>query len=258
VLDKLASRPEIDRNTVVVFTSDHGEFGGSHGLRGKGAAAYDESIRVPLYIRDPHRRLTPKTGDTRPQLTSSVDLAPLLLTIGYGGNGWRADSRYSYLAGRADLSAIAGNAAARGRPWIAHVTDDMSVEEMATLLKSPNTRAVFGMPELPTTIPTSAPNHIVAVRTSDAKLSMYSYWKSGGMDIDTSRPIERELYDYSTPLGRQEIDNQAGRNGKQAALQALIDHEVLPEVRAPLPAFLNNAQEQGLADMRQLVALREG
>jgi arylsulfatase A-like enzyme len=258
VLDKLASRPEIDRNTVIIFTSDHGEFGGSHGLRGKGAAAYDEAIRVPLLIRDPHGHLTPKPGDNRTQLTSSVDLAPLLLTIGYGGNGWRAESRYSYLAGRADLAAIAGNAATPGRAWIAHVTDDMSVEEMATLLKAVNTRAVFGMSQLPTEIPTSAPSHIIAVRTHGAKLSVYSYWKSGGMDIDTSRPIERELYDYATPLGRQEVDNQAGRNVKESELQALIDHEVLPEVRAPLPVFLNDAQDQGLADMRQLVALREG
>jgi len=258
VLDKLASRPEIDRNTVVVFTSDHGEYGGSHGLRGKGAAAYDEAIRVPLYIRDPHGRLTPKPGDSRTQFTSSVDLAPLLLTIGYGGNGWRGDSRYSYLAGRADLCAIAATPTAPGRPWIAHVTDDMSVEEMAMLLKAPGLRAVFGIHDLPTNIPTSAPNHIVAVRTREAKMAVYSYWKPGGMDIDTSRPIERELYDYSTPLGRQEIDNQAGRSAKEAALQALIDHQVLPEVHAPLPASLNNAQEQGLADMRQLVALRGG
>jgi arylsulfatase A-like enzyme len=258
LLDKLASRPEIDRNTVVVFTSDHGEYGGSHGLRGKGAAAYDEAIRVPLYIRDPRGHLTPKPGDSRTQFTSSADLAPLLLTIGYGGNGWRGDSRYSYLAGRADLSAIAADPAAPGRPWIAHVTDDMSVEEMAALLKSPGLRAVFGIHDLPTNIPTSAPNHIVAVRTRDAKLAVYSYWKPGGMDIDTSRPIERELYDYSTSLGRQEIENHAGRSAKEAALQALIDHQVLPEVHAPLPASLNNAQEQGLADMRQLVALRGG
>jgi arylsulfatase A-like enzyme len=258
MLGKLASRPEIDRNTVVVFTSDHGEYGGSHGLRGKGAAAYEESIRVPLYIRDPHGHLTPKPGDTRTQFTSSVDLAPLLLTIGYGGNGWRGDARYSYLAARADLSAIAANAAAPGRPWIAHVTDDMSVEEMTTLVNSPIMRAVFGIREVPTNIPTSAPHHIVAVRTRDAKLAVYSFWKPGGMDIDTSRLIECELYDYSSPLGRQEIDNQAGRSAKQAALQALIDHQVLPEVRAPLPASLNNAQEQGLADMRQLAAIRGG
>jgi arylsulfatase A-like enzyme len=199
VLDKLASRPEIDRNTIVVFTSDHGEYAGSHGLRGKGAAVYDESIRVPLFIRDPHGYLTPKPGDSRNQFTSSVDLAPPLVTIGYGGNGWRADSRYSYLAARADLSAIAANPGAPGRPWIAHVTDDVSVEEAVTLLKSPALRAVFGIRELPANIPTSAASHIVAVRTPDAKLAMYSYWKPGGMDIDTSRPIERELYDYSTP-----------------------------------------------------------
>lgn len=256
VLDTLASRPEIDENTVVVFTSDHGEYGGSHGLRGKGAAAYEEAIKVPLYLRDP--RLTPIPGDTRTQLTSSVDLAPLLLTIGHGGDGWRTDTRYAYLAGRADLSAIAENAATPGRPWIAHLTDDMSVEEMTTLLKSEHTRAAFGVTELPATIPTSAPNHIVAVRTPDAKLGVYSYWRPGGMEIDTSRPIERELYDYSTPSGRGEIDNQAGRNPKEAALQALIDQHVLPEVRAPLPAFLGDAQEQGLADMRQLIALRGG
>jgi arylsulfatase A-like enzyme len=258
VLDKLASHPEIDRNTVVVFTSDHGEYGGSHGLRGKGAAAYEEAIRVPLFIRDPHGQLTPKPGDTRTQLTSSVDLAPLLLTIGYGGNGWRADSRYSYLAGRADLATVAENALAQGRPWIAHATDDMSVEEMTTLLKFPNIRAVFGTSQPTTNIPTSAPNHIMAVRTPEAKLGVYSYWKPGSMDIDKSRPIDRELYDYATPLGAQEIDNQTGRSGKEAELQGLLDHEVLPEVRAPLPAFLNDAQEQGLADMRQLVALREG
>ncbi|WP_039889847.1 sulfatase-like hydrolase/transferase [Mycobacterium xenopi] len=258
VIDKLVAHPEIDRNTVVVFTSDHGEYAGSHGLRGKGAAAYEEAIRVPLYLRDPRGQLTPKPGDTRTQLTSSVDLAPLLLSIGYGGNGWRAEPRYAYLADRADLAAIAKNPAAHGRPWIAHVTDDMSVEEMTTLLKSPNTRAVFGPSELPTDIPTSAPSHILAVRTRDAKLATYSYWKPGGMDVDTSRPIEREFYDYSTRLGAQEVDNQAGRNPKEAGLQELLDHKVLAEVRAPLPAFLDDAQQQGLADMRRLVARRGG
>ena len=42
-VDNLAGPPDIDRNTVVVFTSEHGEYAGSHGLRGKGAAAYEES-----------------------------------------------------------------------------------------------------------------------------------------------------------------------------------------------------------------------
>lgn len=38
VLDTVAARPDIDDNTIIIFTSDHGEYAGSHGLRGKGAA----------------------------------------------------------------------------------------------------------------------------------------------------------------------------------------------------------------------------
>ncbi|ORA40029.1 sulfatase-like hydrolase/transferase [Mycobacterium aquaticum] len=258
VLDTLAARPDIDSNTVVVFTSDHGEYAGSHGLRGKGAAVYDESIRVPLYVRDPSGHLTPTAGQVRTQLTSSADLAPLLLTIAHGGAGWRSDSRYSYLSSRADIARIAADATAPGRPWVAHATDDMSVEEMAALLKSPLAQKVFGAGGPPTNIPTSAPSHIVAVRTPDAKLGMYTYWKPGSMDLDTSRPVHHELYDYATPSGVQELDNLAGHSPKQAALQGLLDHEVLPELRAPLPDFLDDAQQQGLANMKELAALRGG
>ena len=52
VLRTLESRPEVAANTVIVFTSDHGEYGASHGLRGKGAGAYEEGIRVPLIVTD--------------------------------------------------------------------------------------------------------------------------------------------------------------------------------------------------------------
>jgi len=93
VLKTLESQPEIAANTVVVFTSDHGEYGASHGLRGKGAAAYEESTRVPLLVKDPRGVLTSALRTPRTQLSSSVDLAPLLLTIGAGGNTWRPSSR---------------------------------------------------------------------------------------------------------------------------------------------------------------------
>jgi hypothetical protein len=78
------------------------------------------------------------------------------------------------------------------------------------------------------------------------------------MDIDASRPIHHELYDYATDPGVQELDNQAGHSPKQADLQALLDHQVLPELRAPLPSFLDEAQEQGLANMKELAELRGG
>ncbi|OBJ72029.1 sulfatase-like hydrolase/transferase [Mycobacterium sp. 1274756.6] len=259
VLDTVAARPDVDRNTIVVFTSDHGEYAGSHGLRGKGAALYEESIRVPLYLRDPSGRLTPNPGETRTQFTSSVDLAPLLLTIAHGGDRWRSDSRYSYLADRADIAAIAADGGHPGRPWIAHATDDMSVEEFVALAKSPAAKEIFGgLPSPSAQIPTSAPSHIVGVRTPEAKFGVYSYWKPDSMDIDTTRPIDREFYDYTTPGGVTEVDNQAGRHPRQAELQTLLDRQVLPELRAPLPDFLHEAQEQGLADMAELTKLRAG
>lgn len=60
-------------NTVLIFTSDNGWFYGEHRLPGKNRA-YEESIRVPLFIRAP--------GFSGPQTTSrfalNTDLAPTL------------------------------------------------------------------------------------------------------------------------------------------------------------------------------------
>ncbi len=42
----------LDKNTLVIFTSDHGEMLGSHGMREKNVF-YEESARIPLIIRFP-------------------------------------------------------------------------------------------------------------------------------------------------------------------------------------------------------------
>jgi arylsulfatase A-like enzyme len=68
--------------TAVIFTSDHGDMCGSHGLRSKGPFIYEEIMRVPLYIRVP--------GVTRPgtrtdALGTHVDLARTI--CGLTGNG---------------------------------------------------------------------------------------------------------------------------------------------------------------------------
>ena len=52
VLKALRQSPFAD-DTIVVFVSDHGEYGGAHGMRGKGFAFYDEGSRVPLIVKDP-------------------------------------------------------------------------------------------------------------------------------------------------------------------------------------------------------------
>ncbi|HET6884468.1 MAG TPA: sulfatase [Pirellulales bacterium] len=66
-----------DDNTIVLFTSDHGDMLGSHGLRRK-RKPYDESARVPGIVRWP-ARIPP--GQVVETLFSHVDMAPTLLAL---------------------------------------------------------------------------------------------------------------------------------------------------------------------------------
>lgn len=76
LLDELKALGLSDE-TIVVFTSDHGEMGGAHGLRGKGPFAYEEAIHVPLYMTHPDV----KGGHGSPALTSHIDMVPTLLAL---------------------------------------------------------------------------------------------------------------------------------------------------------------------------------
>ncbi|WP_280294104.1 sulfatase-like hydrolase/transferase [Nocardia abscessus] len=66
-------------NTVVVRVADHGELGGAHGLRQKGAMIYRENNRVPLVIADPRNPAT--HGTSTAALTSHIDLVPTLAAL---------------------------------------------------------------------------------------------------------------------------------------------------------------------------------
>lgn len=72
ILNALKNRG-LTNNTVIIFTSDHGEYGGSHGLHDKGDAVYDEAIRVPLYVKFPSQTGSTVMNQTRcaPVSTSS-------------------------------------------------------------------------------------------------------------------------------------------------------------------------------------------
>ena len=70
-LDRLGLRED----TIVVFTSDHGEHLGDHGRTGKGTA-HDSAARVPLIVSYPGHCAE---GERRDALIEHVDLAPTLL-----------------------------------------------------------------------------------------------------------------------------------------------------------------------------------
>lgn len=64
-------------NTVIVYTSDHGELMGAHTLAGKGVM-FEESLRVPLLIHAPFRSFS-QARVRRP--VSAIHLVPTLLDL---------------------------------------------------------------------------------------------------------------------------------------------------------------------------------
>jgi len=67
----------LDDNTIVIWASDNGSFLGAHGLRGKWLM-YEESIRIPLIVRDPRVRRGVR-GRRVEQMALNIDLAPTML-----------------------------------------------------------------------------------------------------------------------------------------------------------------------------------
>ena len=72
----------VEEDTVVLYTSDHGDYLGSHAgakrrLRGKGSP-HATAFRIPLIVRWPDQV---SSGQVRNALVSSVDLAPTVLDL---------------------------------------------------------------------------------------------------------------------------------------------------------------------------------
>jgi len=77
VLDALDDL-DLWKDTVVVFTSDHGELCGSHGgLRNKGPLSYEQNVHVPMIVVHPDV----KGGQTTRALTSHIDILPTLVGL---------------------------------------------------------------------------------------------------------------------------------------------------------------------------------
>lgn len=71
-------------NTIIVYTSDHGERAGAHGMRQKGGTIYREETNVPMIIVHPDM----PGGHRSRRLMSAVDIAPTLLSLAGNSAGW--------------------------------------------------------------------------------------------------------------------------------------------------------------------------
>ena len=234
-------------NTVVIFTSDHGEFGFSHGLRGKGGAAYDEAIRIPLYV------MLPGQVGTIPmaQMCSQVDFFRFIvdLAVGSANPNWMT-GLYSDQANRQSLvnfiwGGISNNAETRTvrisasgsggpsyvTPYILHTTDEIYVFEEGT--------TIYGC---------NVPNHLTCFRlkTTDsndnntgAKLCTYDQWTDGTTTV-IAADRQYEFYDYANLGNRLELGNDytstntATQDLIAAMTGALASSQIQNELRGTL------------------------
>ncbi|MCB8962936.1 MAG: sulfatase-like hydrolase/transferase [Ardenticatenales bacterium] len=127
-------------NTVIVFTSDHGDYLGDHWLTDK-YWFHEESVRVPLIIYDPSARADASRGTVCDELVEMIDLVPTFVEMA----GGRPDRER--LEGRSLLPFLRGETSADWREFVVSEEDyspitvrhhlDLPVEDArATMLRT--------------------------------------------------------------------------------------------------------------------------
>lgn len=78
ILDKL-DELGLRENTIIVFTADHGDFIGEHGMAVKGGVFYDALVRVPMIVSWPGGGVP--QGSVDGSMTNTIDILPTLLEL---------------------------------------------------------------------------------------------------------------------------------------------------------------------------------
>lgn len=79
IMDAL-KKSGLDQDTVVIYTSDHGEMAGEHGMWWK-SSFYEGSASVPMIVSCPERWAL---GERRTEVVSLVDIGPTLVDLAAG------------------------------------------------------------------------------------------------------------------------------------------------------------------------------
>ena len=70
--------------TMIVFTADHGDYLGDHWL-GEKELFHEESVRIPMIIRDPRSSADNSRGQVRTELVEAIDLLPTFIDAASDG-----------------------------------------------------------------------------------------------------------------------------------------------------------------------------
>ena len=217
VLDQLHKLPQsVIDNTVIIFASDHGEYSGAHGfVQGKIGTVYEECMHIPLIVMDPSGRFTDDTNTIRTGLCSSVDLLNMFVTLGHKGDTtWLTQFPNNQIyANRLDMYSMLKSRWAPGRPSLLFSTDEIAP-------------GFFNF--------NNSPTNILALRTNDTKVGVYSDWKPATTTIDPAT-VQLEFYDYSTGAGQLELISHPNDPRAEQGYEALVNNYIPNELAAPLP-----------------------
>jgi arylsulfatase A-like enzyme len=218
---------------VIIFTSDHGDLGGSHSLHAKEGTLYDEAFNVPLIIQMQNQHSAVQRTSF---MCSSVDILPFIYSLALGNESWRTnpDDIVSYLNNRESIfDIIMANEGDSRRlaPFTNAGGFGHSGHELAYVL--------FSTDEYPRAFNSAGeqvPSHAIAFRTLDntvrvfdantgmnffggGKLGMYTSWVPCTTFPNAAAPYplapQFEFYDYY-PGGNNnygEIGNDAFNSG---------------------------------------------
>ena len=115
-------------DTIVIFTSDHGDMCGSHGLRSKGPFVYDEIMRVPLYVRVPG---VTAPGTATRSLSTHVDLAATVCALaGIDSSAVSAGSEGRPTLQGVDLSPVFADRSVSVRDYVLFAQDSAQTENL--------------------------------------------------------------------------------------------------------------------------------
>jgi arylsulfatase A-like enzyme len=185
----------LDENTVVLFTSDHGDLLGERGLMFKGGLHYPALTRVPFIWCDP---AAPAANASTAALAQTIDIAPTVLT--------RAGlATANGMQGRSLLPMIDGSQA--------QVRDELLIEEESQ-------RSDFGMDRR---------LRMRTLRDGNFRLTLYDGQPWGELCDLVQDPLElRNLWADPASLAlRRQLTEQLAR-----AMMAASDHSPYPHAAA--------------------------
>jgi arylsulfatase A-like enzyme len=124
-------------NTMIVFTSDHGDYLGDHWL-GEKELFHEPSVKIPMIIYDPAEKSNATRGTVCDELVEAIDLAPTFLEI-FGGDPAQQSHR---LEGRSLVPLLHGR---KPEKWRDHVISeyDYSIQYGAAFKTEPRDQRLF-------------------------------------------------------------------------------------------------------------------